>query len=254
MSLTPNRFPVPNIRRCFIPDTGYEICESDLKQADARVVAWEANDETLKAIFNDPSADLHDINTMSIYNIPKPADDQDPNWQRKRNAAKAGVHLTNYGGHARTCARALGITVHEAEQFQWRWFDLHPAIPEWHRKIQSDLECNRKVVNAFGYQRIYFSRIEDAFTEALAWIPQSTVALVISKALIKMHTQHSDLLQPLLQVHDSTTTQYEVSMRALALPAIKQCMEVTIPYPDPLIIPADLAVSSVSWGDVKRVR
>lgn len=246
--LTIARHKMPNVRKCFIPDPGYEICEADLAQADAQVVAWEADAPKLKEIFK-TKQDLHTTNAEMIWGT---SSNKDLNAHR-RQLAKAGCHLTNYGGQARTCARALGITVHEAEQFQRRWFSIHPEILAWHRRIQSDLECNRRVRNAFGYQRIYFCRIEDAFTEALAWIPQSTVALIITKALNRMHTEYPHLLQILLQVHDSTLTQYEVSVAGVARQAVKDCMHVVVPYPDPLIIPSDVSVSTKSWGDVARV-
>jgi len=159
----PNDLTLPNVRKMFIPDPGMIIGDFDLAQADAQVVAWEANDEELKAIFRDPSADLHAENAKTIFG--KLTD-------KYRKLAKAGVHATNYGSGARTLASALGITVHEAERFQRRWFEAHPGIKEWHQRTLHSLQTKRMVTNAFGFRRYYFDRIEGLLPEALAWVPQ----------------------------------------------------------------------------------
>ena len=57
----------PNLRKMFIPDPGYAIADHDLDQADARIVAWEADCPSLKEIFNDPDRDLHNENCEIIF-------------------------------------------------------------------------------------------------------------------------------------------------------------------------------------------
>lgn len=237
------QFPLPNLRKLFIPDDGYEIGDFDAAQADARVVAWEANDEPLMELFNDPTRDLHNENTEVIFGAFRGKDD--PN----RAHAKAGVHLTNYGGTPPVLAAALGITRHEAERFQRRWFDAHPAIKEWHRRTESQLMSRRYVENAFGYRRFYFDRIEGILKEALAWIPQSTVAIAVNLGIMQV----VDLLrwngvQFLLQVHDSAVFQWPKRQPEL-FDSIRQAMLVEIPYPKPLVLPVGGKRSWVSWGD-----
>ena len=39
---------MPNIRKLYVPDPGYEIFDIDFSGADAQVVAWEADDKPLK--------------------------------------------------------------------------------------------------------------------------------------------------------------------------------------------------------------
>ena len=50
------KFPLPNLRRLLIPDPGYTIGEFDLEQADARIVAAEAQDEPLLVSLQIPPA------------------------------------------------------------------------------------------------------------------------------------------------------------------------------------------------------
>jgi len=196
---------IPNLRDMFIPDPGYILFDSDLQQADAQVVAWEADDDELKEIFRDPTRDLHNENCRTIFNR-APTGGDDP----YRKKTKAGVHLTNYGGNARTLASTLGITIHEAERFQKTWFGAHPGIRRWHNEIEHQIQTRRYVENKFGYRRFYFDRVEHLLPEALAWIPQSTVALVINHGWANID-ENLPLVQILLQVHDSIVGQYPLS-------------------------------------------
>ena len=45
------RFVKPNVRQMFVPDVGFTMFDADLMQADAAVVAWEADDRPLKEGF-----------------------------------------------------------------------------------------------------------------------------------------------------------------------------------------------------------
>jgi DNA polymerase-1 len=242
---------LPNIRKLFIPDPGYLIADADLSGADAQVVAWEAGDEDLKAAFR-AGLKVHLKNARDIF------PDKVKGWSDEAIKAtdrsqgiyhncKQGVHATNYGGSARTLAITLGWTVAEAESFQRAWFGLHPAIAEWHRRVETSLAESRTVFNAFGYRRVYFDRVAGLLPEALAWIPQSTVALVTDKAAIQLEDE-LPWCQPLLQVHDSLVFQYPFSHRN-DTQQILDAMRVTVPYPDPLVIPWGIKSSAVSWGD-----
>lgn len=235
---------LPNVKKLFLPDTGYIIVDCDLAQADAQVVAWEADDQPLKDIFQDPDADLHDENAKSIFGYTN---------KRNRQLAKGGVHAVNYGAKARTLAAALGITVHEAERFMKLWFAAHPGIKDWQNRIDMQLATNRTVTNKFGNRRYYFDRIENLLPEALAWIPQSTVALVINRALVNIDTNLIDRVEPLMQVHDSLVLQIRKSAYPVVLPELKKNMEIVVPYDDPLIIPVGIEASEKSWGEVMKV-
>lgn len=250
---------LPNIKKAFIPDPGYIIGDADLKQADAQVVAWEANDDKLKYIFRN-KLDLHLANAESIFNLgidldnlhnPELVERYKNDFKHQRDMAKRGVHLTNYLGQVPTCAKALGITRAEAERFQSRWFNEHPGIKDWHVRIEDSLMSYRHVENAYGYRRTYFDRIEQCISEAVAWIPQSTVALIIAKAMISLGG--SSVVQLLMQVHDSLISQFPKYAQEYALRSIRSAMEIVVPYEDPLIIPSDIKISEVSWGDCVEV-
>lgn len=242
---------LPNIRKLIIPDPGYVIAEADLSGADAQVVAWEADDADLKAAFR-AGLDVHAFNAeMMMGSRFSSLSVDDPLRRKLRQQNKQAVHATNYGGKAKNLAQILGWTVHETELFQSRWLSAHPGILRWHEKTETLLRTKRMAVNAFGYRIVYFDRLDDLLPKALAWVPQSTVALVTLKGLIASR-ETLPWCEHLLQVHDSLVFQFKPHMQK-ELPTLKKTLSVPIPYEDPLIIPWELSTSSVSWGECKKV-
>jgi uracil-DNA glycosylase family 4 len=268
------QFATPNIRKLYIPDSGYTIAECDLEGADAQVVAEEADDEIMREIFR-KRLKLHVENGKMFYgaSMMGPDGKREPYYTR----IKIGAHSTNYGITARSLAQAINVPVHEAEKFQRRWFEIHPGILDWHRRIDSQLQTTRTVYNRFGYRRKYFDRIDGLLGEALAWVPQSSVACVTNRALCRLRpafTEYYNLypleqqrdrftfeavrrlfelgVQLLLQVHDSFVFQYPTYREAAVLPLLRSVLSVTIPYDKPLIIPWGLKTSTRSWGDAEE--
>lgn len=242
---------LPNIRKIFIPDPGMLMFEVDLERADAHVVGWEANDETLKSIFR-RRADIHTENALALFGGPGPLKKGEPGygaWDIKRQKAKVGVHAVDYGCKEKTLAEHLNTTTADAKKFIQSWFKAHPKIEEWHRRVEFDLITRHCVENAWGYKRHYFDRIDDLLPEALAWIGQSTVAITINKALERIDEDVREA-EILLQVHDSILGQVSIDSAERLIPQIVNACQVPIPYADPLIIPVDVKVSTKSWGDV----
>lgn len=241
---------MPNMRKLFIPDPGFVICEVDLAGADAQVVAWEAEDLELMDAFRS-GVKIHTVNSKTIF-----GGDAGPDGKKEPyyTLAKMGVHLSNYGGRPKTMAGALGITVAEAEKFQKRWFSAHPQILRWHRRIESELATSRSVCNKFGFRRIYFDRIESVFTQALAWVPQSTVAIAINRGLLQASRFAPTRFIPLLQVHDSLVFQVAFNGHRQFLKELHPHLLCTIPYPQPLTIQLGLKLSERSWGDCQEIK
>jgi len=231
----PGELALPNIRRLFIPDANHIIFDVDLDRADLQVVVWEADDQELKQMLRE-GVDMHTENAKALH--------------CSRPMAKAFVHGTNYGGGARTMAINCGLTTHQADMMQKRWFAAHPGIKAWHHRTEQSLMHTRQVTNAFGYRKFFFDRIEGLLPEALAWIPQSTVACVINRALLNIAVNLPSV-KLLLQVHDSLVGQIHKIDLPNVLPLLHQNLLITIPYPDPLIIPAGFKYSETSWGDLK---
>jgi DNA polymerase-1 len=233
---------VPNFRCAIVPPAGYTTFDCDLERADLQIVVWEADDADLKAKLRE-GVDIHYENAKDIFGVRTPTPEQ-------REQAKTFVHLTDYGGAARTCAIKVRCTVHEADMSQRRWFAAHPGIKAWHKRVEHSLTHGRTVTNAFGYRMVFMDRIEGLLPEALAWIPQSTIAILASK--IHMAFEEVEGVEILLQVYDSVMGVYPTQFEDAVIPALNTARQIVVPYDDPLIIPLGLKTSTVSWGDCEK--
>jgi DNA polymerase-1 len=258
----PLSITLPNVRKLFIADPGFTMFEADLKGADAQVVAWEANDDDLKKGFRE-GIDIHSKNAADMWGVDfTKLDPHSYARKAKRQECKHTVHGINYGCSPRTTAIQRGWLVREAERFHTRWMSMHPGIAAWHNRIKSQLEANRTIQNAFGFRRVFFDRIDGAFTEALAWIPQSTVAINTYQGAFQLEekfwpsqaeaTWATSLDGILLQTHDSINFQFRNDQIPQATDIAKSLL-VKTPYPDPLYIPWDLKRSDKSWGEMQDV-
>jgi DNA polymerase I-like protein with 3'-5' exonuclease and polymerase domains len=243
----------------FVPDAGHLFWDGDLDRADLQVVAWESNDEQLKAALR-TGADIHLLNAYVLAGREPPDLDElresHPNYgerreplEHQRQFAKVFCHGTNYGGRSRTLAVETGRTVAEVERAQRIWFGAHPGIRDWHEKVQQQITAHRYVENKFGYRWYIFDRVDAVLPEALAWIPQSTVSIVINRIWLNIY-ENLPQVEVLLQVHDSLCGQFPAALKDVLLPQILAQAQVTVPYEDPLVIPFTIKTSASSWGDV----
>jgi len=242
---------LPNVRKLLKPDPGHIICEVDLSGADAQVVAWEADDLDLKKAFRD-GLKVHAKNAIDLFGKEIAGDDgrREPTYTN----CKRAVHGTNYGASARTLAVTLGWKILQAENFQSRWFSLHPGIRDWHARTEHLLYNGATIRNKFGFRVVYFDRPASLLPEALAWVPQSTVAIVASKGAARIR-RYLPWARNCLQVHDSVVFQIpNLRFSPSNMVTLKQLLEIVIPYPDPLIIPWEISISTTTWGETKKMK
>jgi DNA polymerase I-like protein with 3'-5' exonuclease and polymerase domains len=129
---------------------------------------------------------------------------------------------------------------------QARWFAAHPGIRKWQERTKHLAETKGYVQNVFGYRWYLFDRLN--LPDALAWQPQSVVGRVINTVWQRIH-EEAPWIQVLLQVHDSLAGQFPTARSAEAIQVLKSLSRVSVPYPDPLVIPTGLKTSEESWGD-----
>lgn len=251
-------FTLPNIRSMFGPDPGFTFFDMDLDRADLQVVVWESGETDWMAAMR-LGVDMHLLNVYTIDRAepppmeelvethPKYWDHRGPR-KHKREFAKVFCHATNYVGGAKTVAAHTGRSVVEIDRAQKLWFGAHPGVQRWHQRTLEQITKRRFVENRFGYRWYIFDRIDGLLPEACAWVPQSTVGIVINKIWTAFHNNIKEL-QVLLQVHDSLAGQFPTHKKAVILPQMQEYSKIIIPYDSPLIIPTGVKTSDVSWGD-----
>jgi len=234
---------LPNIRELFLPDQGKTFFDIDLASADFRIVTWEADEPELKAMFREGLDPYTEI-AKEFYGD-QSIGKKDP----RRQTFKAFAHGTNYLGTAKGLAERLGLSIQDAERTQAWYFKRFPKIKAWQEEVKTQVVKRRMVQNVFGYRTYFFDRIEGTiFNQAVAWIPQSTVACLINRAYMNIYKQLREV-EVLLQVHDSLAGQYPTHKEEELLPKILECARIALPYPgDPLTIPVGIKKSTQSWG------
>lgn len=260
---SPTYIKLPNIRKIFIPDPGFTYFDMDLDRADLQVVVWEADDKELKEALH-KGIDMHCLSACQIFDIKgipyEELTETHPNYSEhrgrigkpRRDKAKVGVHATDYGVGDDKLSQALGITRREAGDFRAKWFAAHPGIKQWHRRTVNAVEQFGFIENQFGARLHLFGRF--SLPEFLGWLPQSTVAGVINRILVKIDAEQQAGNLPVelqIQVHDSLAGQFPTGASA-CLPRMRALADsIVIPYPDPLVIPVGFKTSTISWGDCK---
>ena len=251
-------FTLPNIRSMYGPDPGFTFFDMDLDRADLQVVVWESGEADFMKMLR-MGVDMHLANAFLIDRAPLPPMEElvethpkypDHRGPRKhsREFSKVFCHATNYGGGAKTVAAHTGKTVHEIDTAQKYWFGAHPGIRLWHERTLQQINKHRFVENKWGYRWYIFDRLDALLPEALAWVPQSTVGILINKIWTAFYKRVPEV-QVLLQVHDSLAGQFPTHRKEYLLPKMREASRIPIPYDDPLIIPTGVKTSEVSWGD-----
>ena len=236
-------FSLPNVRKLFIPDPGYTFFDIDLDSADLRIVTYESDCGWMKEQFRSGRKPYVEI--MKEYYH----DQTITKHHKSYSMFKALCHGTNYLGTAAGIAPRIGLNVAETERIQKWYYGLCPEIKAWQDRIKHQVSSRRYVENAFGYRMYFFDRIEGTiFNQAVAWIPQSTVACLINRAYANIDDNLPEV-EILLQVHDSLAGQFPSHLGDWALRRIVEESQIVIPYKDPLVIPVGIVSSAKSWGD-----
>jgi DNA polymerase I-like protein with 3'-5' exonuclease and polymerase domains len=212
-------------------------------------VTWESDEQEMKAMLKE-GRDPYVETAREFYKDPTiKKTREDGSEHPKYRTFKSFAHGTHYLGTPHGLAGRLGLTVHQAERTQQWYFQRFPRIREWQKEFCAGLASRRYVQNIFGYRRYYFGRIDEAtMREAIAWLPQSTVALYINRIWMNIHEQYK-YIWILLQVHDSLVGQFPAHMETQAMKDLEAASQIVLPYDDPLIIPTGTKTSRKSWGD-----
>ncbi|TXH14998.1 MAG: hypothetical protein E6R03_08170 [Hyphomicrobiaceae bacterium] len=220
------------LRRVFIADPGMKLCYLDLEQAESFVVGlvvWMVTgDETyLNAC---ESGDLHTTTCKLIWpelgwtsEKKKDREIAEQTFYRNfsyRDMSKRGGHGTNYYGQPRTMARHLKVVTALMEEFRSKYFSAYPGIPLWHSWTAKQLSLHNTLTTPLGRKRIFFGRPDDDATlrEAIAYVPQSTVADLLNYILYTFWTNLRTEIQLLAQIHDAIVFQFPEATETTIVP------------------------------------
>jgi DNA polymerase I-like protein with 3'-5' exonuclease and polymerase domains/uracil-DNA glycosylase len=237
--------PAPDVKPMFIPDPGYTMFDMDLDSADLRIVVAEAKEENMNEWFD---AGLKPyVMIMQEYYHDTSLTKENPLYK----TFKALCHGTNYLGQPNGLAAQTGLNVADVTRIQNWYFKRFPRIRQWQEAVKARINARRQYQNIFGYQFRVLERItEKTYNDAIASIPQSTVAILINKIYYNVF-KNCPSIQILLQTHDSLTGQFPTSDSDACIADLHQQSQIILPYPRPIIIPTTFETSTVSYGACK---
>ena len=148
----------------------------------------------------------------------------------------------------------VDVSVKECRRMLQAMASAVPSVMRWHGEIEHIIRKTRTLTNPLGLSRTFLGMVDnDMLREAVAFVPQSTVGMLLNYALERIYHE-SDILNEtdlLLQNHDAVLGQTPDDLleehtekvgRLMTIPLVIKGRE--------LVIPSDLKVGR-SWGELK---
>jgi DNA polymerase I-like protein with 3'-5' exonuclease and polymerase domains len=253
------------IRQLYEPSPGRVFIQPDYSQAEARVVAYLAREESLIQLLEDPGKDIHRFNASRVYGC-----EESEVTYEMRFCAKRGTHSANYGvGPEKTMMvinqdakdtwgkPGTGITVDlfTARQIVEGYFALYPRIKSvyWADVVQQ-LRHDRVLTGVFGTKRTFYGRWDGAdegrfLNAAYSFIPQNAVGELCTMAMVEIEN-HVEEATVLGNVHDSILVECEdtpdVVERVVSRMAELMRIPITV-HGRTFYIPSEFAIG-YNWG------
>lgn len=274
MNRTPALEKLP-IRSIVVAPKDHYLVNFDLAQAESWVVAYLANEPTMKHVLQ--TGDLHRETAQHAF-----AEVDDVTWglfdkvevKARRYTGKRFNHASAYRMSPSRAAEVINkdsdkppfvvVTVAESKVFYQKWHSYY-HIKGWWDEIERELGQTRTLITPYGRLRYFFAQWgNDLFKEATAYVPQSTVAdhmngcvqdeLGIEGGVLKVD---EFLVQPghiriINQSHDSILCEVPKTS------ALDICQQIVTLLQRPLVvngeqftIPVDCEVGE-RWGELKE--
>jgi DNA polymerase-1 len=239
----------PSIRSMFIADPGYLLVNADLSQAEARIVAYIAQEERMIRVF-ETGEDIHTYNASIIFN--KHPRDILPS---ERQTAKNRVHGANYGIGPAKAAKLAGTTEAKALEDLNKYKARFPMLEVWWRSVEEQIARSRVMSNYFGRRRMFFGRWgADLIREAIAYYPQSTVGDLLNLGIIRSFPALPQGWELLANNHDAVLAQVPEETDDMHIYKwFKHYYEIPLEiFGRRFTIPIDLKKGK-SWGEMKKL-
>lgn len=143
----PNLQQVPRdkaLRTCIGVPPGKVFLEVDYSQVEVRLAAWEAGELMMIKILSDPDGDIYRYTAAKLMGVTEDALREGlakgEKWAKEgRQKAKAvvlgflyGMGWKNFAVYAKE-TYGVDLTPDEAEKFRNTFFNLYPALEQWHK-------------------------------------------------------------------------------------------------------------------------
>jgi uracil-DNA glycosylase family 4 len=266
-SSDPNLQNIPESARIiYVPShEGWKIVDVDYSQIENRLTAYFAGDtERMGRFTKDPKFSEHKFAASLFLGINYDDVVKDNDKDAPYGKAKRIVHGTNYGMGAKKIANTYDMDFGDTKKLQDTWKKaIWPTI-QWQNRCGMDAKENGFLKTPFDRKRWFWT--SSYYTEALSFLPQSTAADVIFRAMIGLmyeriglSLQQAKKVTPvcvalpkpanlLIQVHDSLVLECPPDIVEELTSVLKTVMEQPWPELQGMSIPIGIRVGNC-WYD-----
>lgn len=141
------------IKNIFIADPGYVLVAADYSQAEVRMMAHYARDETLVQALRE--ADIHRAISRRLFGVSEEDLAAMPKERVAimRRAAKTIIFGLIYGRTPKSLAPQLGVSLEETERYIEELFRIMPEVPKFIQRQQERVVREQQAVSIFGRRR-----------------------------------------------------------------------------------------------------
>ena len=229
-----------------------------------------------------PGQDAHSLLSSILFNVAVEDVTKDQRYMGKQTR-----HAGNYMEGPETMKQLInqkthltGISVSYADcnRFIKLYRSMHIYLESWWEEVSAELWRSRTLENLLGRYRIFYDHIKGIIPEAVAFVPQSTVADVTNCGVLACHGKVVDHMRPHLlmpeteifelamamkhdwgwemlnQVHDAIGYQYDTEYAYEVNSAMRRLMSFQLQSPksyEDFVIPVEVAIGA-SWGTVEK--
>jgi DNA polymerase I-like protein with 3'-5' exonuclease and polymerase domains len=255
--------PLYNLRDVLTAEPGRTLCYSDLSQAEARVAAWMSRDPLAIRQYTE-QVDRYRFFASHFYDV-APQVVTKP----QRNVGKMGVLAYQYSvGWAKFQEQVnkdaeltgVSITAAEAKKADALYHRLYPGYRVWHQRVLAGVQKTGYVRNCFGRRIEFFNRVDSASSidklkrDAVASLPQSTIADLLNSKLVEVYrAMDPKEIRILLQVHDAILFDCERSSWRGPCRRVLGILDSRLEIEgEECHIPAEVFVGE-SWGSMREI-
>ena len=247
-----------DVRACCIPSDGCVFVEADYSGAESWIVACCAQDHAFLDVLR---SGIKPHRWTAARALGKPESDVTDQeymlYKTARHSLDGGMQWKTFMENVNFIADRTGvaITAAQAKETYANYHKLHPNLERvWWKAVQQTLVTTRTITTCFGRKRVFYGRnggewLGETHREAIRCEPQSTIADLLNRGLLRWWRQHDGKVGSLLaQVYDSVLIEVPRERAQLAAQLVQRCLTEEIEvHGIRITVPVDVKVLE-SWA------
>lgn len=273
------------VRDIIIADPGYCFVYVDGGQAEARAVAFLADDKAFKSVLNS-GINFHAHMAHKVFKVDL-ADTHEKLEALKSTPQykqiKTVVHAANYNVSYKKCALLIKCSDLLAIKHLEAFHSQFPGVrAKFHKEVKEQVTKTRMLTSPFGRRRLFFDRMNDELLRsAISHIPQSTISDWMDMGILRakyfsegvFNANHTSQLShffslseprfcgslddlsrvpfiPCVQSHDGLLVLCRIEHIPETISLLKEALTYEIPFESGgLVIPVDVKIGG-RWGSL----